>query len=108
MVGPILQSKYPELSPVLFSFLNSHDSTLYIALGTYWYMPPSNNVILLEAALELLASKKINGVVWSLGHTAVEDLPSTITTSYGTLINISSFLENKHPDIYAFQWMPQS
>ncbi|CAJ0768157.1 15909_t:CDS:2 [Entrophospora sp. SA101] len=75
-VGPILPDYIQSLSPELENFLSEHSRTIFVTFGTFFYTTKENNDILLKALIEAIDKKKIDGIIWSLGRTPKEKLPS--------------------------------
>jgi hypothetical protein len=73
-VGPLLSPNYPPLDQQCGSFLASHRSVLYIALGTHIILPHKDAAKIMEAANRLQEDGLIDGVIWAMGKTCRADL----------------------------------
>ncbi|CAG8608196.1 14337_t:CDS:2, partial [Cetraspora pellucida] len=102
-IGPVLSDTYPDLTPALDSFLNTHPRTMYFALGTHVYTSPQNIVILLKSCLELINHNIIDGVIWATVRTNVTELMSLSDVDFP----ISDILNNNYPHILITKFAPQ-
>ncbi|CAG8572539.1 1602_t:CDS:2, partial [Scutellospora calospora] len=102
-IGPILPDTYPNLTPALDSFLNSHPRTLYFALGTNVFTSPQNIAILLKSFLELINQNIIDGVIWATVKTNTTELMSLNNIDFP----ISDILNNNYPHIHITKFAPQ-
>ncbi|KAF0512698.1 UDP-Glycosyltransferase/glycogen phosphorylase [Gigaspora margarita] len=64
-IGPVIPDNFPDLTPVLDSFLNDHPRTIYFTLGTNAVISPQNIIIILNSFLKLIDQNVIDGVIWS-------------------------------------------
>ncbi|CAG8490461.1 1155_t:CDS:2 [Ambispora leptoticha] len=106
-IGPIMYDSYPQLTTSLESFINSHERIIYIAFGDRFYTTPENNGKILKSVMELLAAKKLDGVIWALTQTLRTDFPSTINLQSGISINTTAILTNSNSHIKILDWVPQ-
>ncbi|KAF0541176.1 UDP-Glycosyltransferase/glycogen phosphorylase [Gigaspora margarita] len=102
-IGPVLPDTYPDLTPALDSFLNTHPRTMYFALGTNIFTSPQNIAILLKSCLELINQNIIDGVIWASVKTNITELMSFSNAD----IPISDILNNNYPHIYITKFAPQ-
>ncbi|CAG8683490.1 24611_t:CDS:2 [Cetraspora pellucida] len=102
-IGPILPDTYPDLTPALNSFLNTHPRTMYFSLGTNVFTSPQNIAILLKSCLELINHNIIDGVIWATVKTNVTELMSLSDVDSP----ISDILNNNYPHIHITKFAPQ-
>jgi hypothetical protein len=106
-VGPIISDTYPDLDPQLRAFLSTHEKTVYISFGSRAYLSQENNGIILQFILESVNAKIFDGVIWSLGQTTLDDLPSTIRLpTSNSVVNVSKILHS-HPHIRVLNGLSQ-
>ncbi|KAL4738983.1 UDP-glucoronosyl and UDP-glucosyl transferase [Aspergillus similis] len=101
-VGPLLSPNYPPLDQQCGSFLASHKSVLYIALGTHIILPHKDAAKIVEAANRLQEDGLIDGVIWAMGKTCRADLDRSasfpISTGNSKEMTLGDLLDNKHSD----------
>jgi hypothetical protein len=102
-----LSEEYPPLTPELSNFINSHKRVLYIAFGTRFFATSENNNKVLRSVIEAINKKLVDGVVWALAETKKDDFGPTLILPDGTLIQISSILNNEYPHIHITEFAPQ-
>lgn len=102
-VGPILADEYPPLDDALSAFLQTHDRTVYISLGTHIALPTSDVLKVLRAMLQCLEARHINGIIWSLPNLSALISQSPPETD-GTTARI---LANHHPNFHLSPFVPQ-
>ncbi|RIB27759.1 Glycosyltransferase Family 1 protein [Gigaspora rosea] len=101
-IGPILPDTFPNLTPTLNSFLETHPRTIYFALGSIMQTTPKNIITILKSFVELIDQNVIDGVIWASVKTNTSRLLSTDDD-----INISTILNNDHPHIHIVKYAPQ-
>ncbi|CAG8710268.1 21818_t:CDS:2, partial [Cetraspora pellucida] len=102
-IGPVLSDTYPDLTPALDLFLNTHPRTMYFALGTNVFTSPQNIAILLKSCLELINHNIIDGVIWATVRTNVTELMSLSDVDFP----LSDILNNNYPHILITKFAPQ-
>lgn len=70
VVGPILGDEYPPLDESYRAFLESHNKTVNVALGTHIAIPEADLMKLLNGLVMSIDAGYINGVIWSIGKSA--------------------------------------
>lgn len=73
-VGPLLSPTYQPLDQECGTFLASHQSVLYIALGTHIILPHKDAAKIMEGVNRLKEDGLIDGVIWAMGKTCRADL----------------------------------
>ncbi|CAG8731864.1 19073_t:CDS:2, partial [Racocetra persica] len=102
-IGPILPDTYPNLTPDLDSFLNTHPRTMYFALGSQVFTSPKNTAILLKSFIKLINQNIIDGVIWAIVKTNVTELMPFSNVDFP----ISDILNNNYPHIHITKFAPQ-
>ncbi|KXH34702.1 hypothetical protein CNYM01_06126 [Colletotrichum nymphaeae SA-01] len=108
-VGPILGNEYPPLDESYRAFLESHDKTVYVALGTHIALPEADLMKLLNALVMAIDAGYINGVIWSIGKSARLnfDRSAHVERTDGGRISVGEVLDEKHPDMRIPCFAPQ-
>ncbi|KAL2882878.1 hypothetical protein SGCOL_001568 [Colletotrichum sp. CLE4] len=109
VVGPILGDEYPPLDKSYQAFLQSHNKTTYVALGTHIALPRVELMKLLNGLVIALDAGHINGVIWSIGKSAKQnfDRSAHVQGPNGGKILVADILDEKHPDIRVPPFAPQ-
>ncbi|KAK1636259.1 hypothetical protein BDP81DRAFT_461564 [Colletotrichum phormii] len=109
VVGPILGDEYSPLDEIYQAFLESHDKTVYVALGTHITLPRVELMKLLNGLVMALDAGHINGVIWSIGKSARQnfDRSAQVEGPNGGKILVADILDEKHPDIRVPSFAPQ-
>lgn len=99
-VGPILADRYPPLDDVHSEFLEKHDRTIYVALGTHILLPQVSFTKLLQGLVMALDTGTINGVIWSIGNAPrkVIDRSQTVRRTDGRLLHVGDLLDGRGLD----------
>ncbi|CAG8675780.1 45517_t:CDS:2, partial [Gigaspora margarita] len=102
-IGPIMRDIYPDLTPVLDSFLDTHPRTIYFAIGTYAVL--SNQIVatILKSFLKLIDQDVIDGVIWATMNADTSKLTSLSDTD----ISMSVILNNNYSHIHITKRAPQ-
>src|SRR6266496_4074388 len=96
-----MSDKYNTLPINLHNFIILHRRIIYISFGTQVYTTSKNNAILLQAFIEAINSRIIDGIIWTFVNTTSKELfPPTITLSNNKTIDTLNILNNYHPSIY--------
>ncbi|RIA81462.1 Glycosyltransferase Family 1 protein [Glomus cerebriforme] len=107
-IGPIMSDDYLPLTSNLYNFIALHRKIIYISFGTQVYTTSKNNAILLQAFIEAINNRIIDGIIWSFVKSASKELfPSTITLSDNKTIDTLTILNNHHPSIHITEYTPQ-
>ncbi|CAM1504111.1 Fc.00g017020.m01.CDS01 [Cosmosporella sp. VM-42] len=108
-VGPILGDEYPPLDDDMLSFLEQHDKTIYVSLGTHICLPTPRLESLLLGFIEALDAGHINGVIWSISARprANFHLSKTFTRRDGSIIATTDLLSDSHPQFRLPTFAPQ-
>ncbi|KAJ9049262.1 hypothetical protein DSO57_1026495 [Entomophthora muscae] len=107
LVGPIKSDTYHPLTPDIAHFLDTHPRTLYIAFGSQVVLADFDLENLVVGSLSALAEGSIDGIIWGLGKTILEDFPSTFTIN-GTVVSSDHLFSNMHPHMRLLAWAPQT
>ncbi|OHF01159.1 hypothetical protein CORC01_03473 [Colletotrichum orchidophilum] len=109
VVGPILGDEYPQLDANYKAFLDSHDKTVYVALGTHIALPEAELMKLLDGLVIALDAGHINGVIWSIGKSARQNFDRSrhIERPEGGRMSVGDVLDEKHSDFLAPSFAPQ-
>lgn len=100
-----MADEYKTLPKKLYNFITLHRRIIYINFGTRIYTTSNNNAILLQAFIEAINNRIIDGIIWtfdSFNSTSTKELfPATITLSNNEIINTFNILNNNyHPSIH--------
>lgn len=108
-VGPLLSEEYPPLDDDLSTFLDQHDRTVYVSLGTHVCLPTEELEKLLSGFVQALDADHINGIIWSVPVKARPnfDLTKTYTLADGSLLNMGDVLSGPHPHWRTLSFAPQ-
>ncbi|KAJ9057114.1 hypothetical protein DSO57_1025761 [Entomophthora muscae] len=107
MVGPIESSECPSLTRSLEVFLEDHPRTMYIGFGSVVVLAEFDLHNLVVGSLNALANGSIDGVIWGLGRTTIDDFPSTFSIN-GSVVTSDFLYNNRHPHIQILPWAPQA
>ena len=80
---------------------------MFVALGSYLFLPPEIYAKLLQYIVEVTEKKIVDGVIWANIKKNRESFPSNITLSDGRIIYTSDLFDNKNPNIYMTSFAPQ-
>ncbi|KAL0935022.1 UDP-glucosyl transferase family protein (cytochrome P450) [Colletotrichum truncatum] len=108
-VGPILSDEYPQLEDKFKTFLEFHDKTIYIALGTHVVLPNEDLGKLIRGLILALDEGHINGVIWSIGSAGRRDSDRTASFNRadGSTLTVGDIFDEKHADFLAPTFAPQ-
>jgi hypothetical protein len=96
-----MADEYKTLPKKLYNFITLHRRIVYINFGTQIYTTSRNNAILLQAFIEAINKRIIDGIIWTFNSTSKELFPPTITLSNNEIINTYNILNNNyHPSIH--------
>ncbi|GES76951.1 glycosyltransferase family 1 protein [Rhizophagus clarus] len=100
-IGPIMADEYKTLPKELYNFITLHRRIVFINFGTQVYTTSKNNAILLQAFIEAINNRIIDGIIWTFNSTSIELFPPNITLSNNRIVNTLNILDNNyHPSIY--------
>lgn len=108
-VGPVLSEQYPDLDGPHAQFLQAHDRTVYIGLGTNMVLPEPRLHELLRGLIVALDAGHINGVIWSLNKETrrVLDRVRTVTRADGSAFTIGEWLDGEVAEFLVPTFAPQ-
>jgi UDP:flavonoid glycosyltransferase YjiC (YdhE family) len=108
-VGPILSDKYPSLDDSYYDFLNRHDSTVYVALGTHISLAEADLLRILDGLILGLLLGHVDGVIWSIGSKprARFGKERLVRMHDGAESSIRDLIDGKHPDFIFPHFAPQ-
>ncbi|KAJ4129012.1 hypothetical protein NW768_007541 [Fusarium equiseti] len=108
-VGPILADTYPLISDPYESFLETHNKTLYLALGTHIILSNDHASKLIQGLITAMDQGLINGVIWSISEAARRDIDPNhgCTDKAGKTFTFASLLKNEHPAFLVTAFAPQ-
>ncbi|KAF4975247.1 hypothetical protein FZEAL_7954 [Fusarium zealandicum] len=108
-VGPILSDEYPSLGEDLALFLQDHDKTIYISLGTHVCLPVQELEKVLLGLIEALDAGSINGVIWALPHKSRINLDAlrSYPVANGSVLSVADLLKDTHPHFRLPVFAPQ-
>ncbi|ORY01237.1 UDP-Glycosyltransferase/glycogen phosphorylase [Basidiobolus meristosporus CBS 931.73] len=115
LVGPLLSPEYPPLTPDLKAFLDSHPRVVYIAFGTHMQLEQSTIERILTSVSQLLHDKAIDGVIWPISASSIEEFPkeilinnnTTTTTTTTATIPTEPILKNQDASFRMLDFAPQ-
>lgn len=102
-IGPVMQDKYPLITPKFSSFISSHSRILYISFNPNTFIRPETNLIILHAIIESIQNEIIDGAIWYSPSLSFNEEPissTQITFSNRKSLSVSELLSNKHPDLH--------
>ncbi|KAJ5112383.1 hypothetical protein N7532_000428 [Penicillium argentinense] len=111
-VGPLLCPTWAPLDTECDAFLNSHDSVLYIALGTHIILPHEDVIRIMNGAIHLMEEGLIDGVIWAIPKTGRADIDGSETVqmkinSKEDEMSLNNLLANKHRNWLFHFFAPQ-
>ncbi|KAF7553630.1 hypothetical protein G7Z17_g3506 [Cylindrodendrum hubeiense] len=108
-VGPILGDTYPPLDDDLSKFLETHDKTIYISLGTHICLPADEVNKVIIGIVRALDAGHINGVIWAVPRRPRSNFDPTQTfpRADGSAVSVADLLGDKHPDFRFPVFAPQ-
>ncbi|KAH7002224.1 hypothetical protein EDB80DRAFT_720190 [Ilyonectria destructans] len=108
-VGPILADEYPGLDERHASFLETHNRTVYVALGTNIVLPKPAFKKLLAGLVRALNVGSVNGVVWALNKANVDrlDRGQTVSRAKGKSFTLGELVDGAVPEFLVPRFAPQ-
>lgn len=108
-VGPILSDEYPPLDEDLSAFLDTHDKTMYISLGTHVHLPAAELEKVLLGLVQALGAGSINGVVWALPARPRSKLDTSKAYPLpdGSTLRVKDLFRDTHPNFRITLFAPQ-
>ncbi|KAG5663736.1 hypothetical protein KAF25_006321 [Fusarium avenaceum] len=108
-VGPILSDEYPPLDEDLAQFLDSHDKTIYVSLGTHINLPGEELAKYLLGFIKALDAGFINGVIWATPSKARANFDKSKSYLFadGSILSVNNLLNDAHPDFRLPVFAPQ-
>ncbi|KAM0556697.1 hypothetical protein ACHAPJ_005755 [Fusarium lateritium] len=108
-VGPILSDKYPPLDPDLAQFLDSHNRTIYVSLGTHIYLPFGELEKYLLGFIQALDAGSINGVIWAVPQKPRANFDNSKTYPFadGSTLSVTDLLSDAHAHFRLPVFAPQ-
>ncbi|BCR88254.1 glycosyltransferase family 1 protein [Aspergillus chevalieri] len=98
-VGPLLSPTFTPLNESYQAFLDTHQSVLYISLGTHVIVSHQDAVKIMDGVARLMQEQLIDGVIWAIGKNSRQDLDVNYTFQIkGSNIQSSELMNNKHSD----------
>lgn len=111
-VGPLLCPTWDRLDIECGTFMSSHNSVLYIALGTHIILPHEDVAKILVGVTRLIEEGLLDGVIWAIPKAGREKIDTK--KSFKTQIDnettdfpLEDLLANKHPDWLISCFAPQ-
>ncbi|KAM5355523.1 hypothetical protein ACJ41O_002169 [Fusarium nematophilum] len=108
-VGPILSDEYPPLDGDLAQFLEEHDKTVYVSLGTHVCLPAEELEKVLLGLARALDAGSINGVIWAVPRKprANFDVSRSYALADGSTLSVADLLRDAHPHFRLPVFAPQ-
>ncbi|CAG9939843.1 unnamed protein product [Clonostachys rosea f. rosea IK726] len=107
-VGPILADEFPTLDQPHGSFLDSHNRTAYVALGTHINLTQDIFDKLFSGLVQSLSLGHIDGIIWSLPARTRENLYHEQQLEVdGELFSLGDLLDNKASSVFFPTYSPQ-
>ncbi|KAF7561839.1 hypothetical protein G7046_g2313 [Stylonectria norvegica] len=108
-VGPILADQYPPLDDAMSTFLEQHDRTIYISLGTHICLPGAELEKILTGLNAALDAGHINGVIWAIPAKprANFDLTKEYERPLGKALTAAAIVAGTHPQFLLPSFAPQ-
>ncbi|ODM16058.1 hypothetical protein SI65_08492 [Aspergillus cristatus] len=98
-VGPLLSPTFTPLNESYQAYLDTHQSVLYISLGTHVIVSHQDAVKIMNGVARLMQEQLIDGVIWAIGKNSRQDLDVNHTFQIkDSNIQLSELMNNKHPD----------
>ncbi|KAJ9068525.1 hypothetical protein DSO57_1027868 [Entomophthora muscae] len=106
LIGPVLSDTHSALDAELGEFLEAHPRTLYVAFGSLVGLAPFDIENIIAGCLLAISNGDIDGVIWGLGQTSLEDFPTSVHVN-DTDMSTQHLLLNQHPHMRLLSWAPQ-
>ncbi|KAJ5280542.1 hypothetical protein N7478_005914 [Penicillium angulare] len=111
-VGPLLSPTWPALGRKYVEFFETHNSVLYIALGTHIILPHNDFVIIVRGVISMMQEQLIDGVIWSIPESGRKDIDKNKKVSFevgnkATVLILADLLANRNEDWYFPHFAPQ-
>ncbi|CAJ0545568.1 Ff.00g090410.m01.CDS01 [Fusarium sp. VM40] len=108
-VGPVLSDEYPHLDEDLAQFLDSHEKTIYVSLGTHVSLPGEELAKFLLGFIKALDAGFINGVIWAMPSKARANFDTSKSYIFtdGSILSVSNLLNDAYPDFRLPVFAPQ-
>jgi len=98
-VGPLLSPTFTPLNENYQAFLDTHQSVLYISLGTHVIVSHQDAVKIVNGVVRLVQEQLIDGIIWAIGKDSRQDLDQNHEFQINNnTIQLSELMSNKHPD----------
>ncbi|KAG2179795.1 hypothetical protein INT43_003578, partial [Umbelopsis isabellina] len=106
-IGPIMQSKYPNMDFSTSQFLDTHQKVAYIAFGNHATPTPEEFAKILAALVDSVDSKVIDGFIWATVKAST--FPEVVQTAKGQQLNATDIIynPNQYPHYKFLKWAPQ-
>ncbi|KAI8227727.1 UDP-glucuronosyltransferase 1-6 [Colletotrichum sp. SAR 10_96] len=108
-VGPILSDEFTGLDDIYLDFLESHDKTVYVALGTHIVLPDEDLAKLIRGLVMSLDMGHINGVIWSIPAAAKRraDTTASFERKGGSNLTVGGIFDGRHSEFLVISFAPQ-
>ncbi|KAJ0346594.1 hypothetical protein KNSL1_007325 [Colletotrichum chrysophilum] len=108
-VGPILSDEFAGLDDMYLDFLESHDKTVYVALGTHIVLPDVDLAKLIRGLVMSLDMGHINGVIWSMPIAAKRraDTTASLERKGGSSLTVGGIINGSHSEFLVTSFAPQ-
>ncbi|KAF4907180.1 Ecdysteroid UDP-glucosyltransferase [Colletotrichum viniferum] len=108
-VGPILSDEFAGLDDMYLDFLESHDKTVYVALGTHIVLPDEDLAKLIRGLVMSLDMGHINGVIWSMPTAAKRraDTWASFERKCGSNLTVGDIVNGSHSEFLVTSFAPQ-
>ena len=111
-IGPILSDSWPLLSPSepYLEFLNSHEKTIYVALGSHIILRNEDAVKIIQGLIKAINEGIIDGVIWAVGIGDRRDFRLNtvfLLNDRGDKITFGELLQGKNPKWLFSEFAPQ-
>jgi hypothetical protein len=98
-VGPILADQYPSLDEEYEKFLERHDKTIYIALGSQVILRHEDATKIIHGLIQAMDNSLINGVIWAVGLLGRKDFDwGLVLTVSGRKMTFGALLDGMDQD----------
>jgi UDP:flavonoid glycosyltransferase YjiC (YdhE family) len=106
LMGPVIDDHISPLEEELQVFLDNH-KTMYVAFGSLAVLNERLLKLIMSSMHLAIDSGAVEGVLWGLGNTNLEEIPKTYEVK-GQTYSTKSILDGTHPYIKALGWAPQT
>lgn len=106
LIGPIMSTEYPDLTPKEQAFLESHHKVAYVAFGQSAKIERKEIELILTALIDAIEKGALDGFIWAT-RDSKESFPETIVSFSEKTYSVSHMFDGLNENTLFLQWAPQ-